>query len=181
MFLTLPFILAGCANPLNQATYERYCSLGDTAFANKNFQYAGVMYSRAAQNADMGKLGDGPKARALYNAGESVRLWGGDYKSAESMLLQAQAISEKIWNDSAHDRERNSLLVALSLLYLDTNEPAKGWIYVSKTFGQPDLPNFKWKIIYEKYEPVLTGHGMTVEAGKLREELEKRQGTAQSG
>ena len=168
-------ILAGCANPLNQATYSRYMNEGIEAFNARQFTRAEAAFARAADNVDWGNLGDDARAGVLYNLGDTKRILR-KYDEAESLLLQAQAAAAKAWSpDSYSARMLNSGFV---LLYLEKGEPLKGWPYVQRSFGTPDSTqyggNIRWTEVYADYERELARLGHETEAKLIREEIERR-------
>ena len=57
--------MAGCANPLNRVTYDRYWEQGGAAERSGQLAVAEQAYYRALVNVDIGNLGPLLKAQAL--------------------------------------------------------------------------------------------------------------------
>lgn len=65
-------LAAGCANPINEATWHRYTSAGIEARARGDLAVAEEAHRRALINARIGRLGVEHEAIALHNVASLV-------------------------------------------------------------------------------------------------------------
>ena len=137
--LAFLLILAGCANPLNDATYGRYTDAGDSAMNRGDYIRAEVAYARAAQNVDWGRLGPAAKSGSLFNlANAKIRLK--KHAEAEPLLLESLEIEKKISGEQAPFTQKRN--IALAMVYLELDQPERGLPYLRQTLPLASSPDF---------------------------------------
>lgn len=114
---------AGCANPLNQATYYRYTEEGDRARAEGNWGAAEFAYSRALTNVDWGNLPPRYRSEALYNVGEVKQVLGKHDESA-TYLEQALAIDTELYGPDGF--VTTYTMASLAITYYKLNRIEEG-------------------------------------------------------
>lgn len=87
-------IVVGCANPLNQATSNRYGGACSEAERNGQLDVAEQACYRALMNVDWGNLGPEEKSQRLYNLARIKRRLA-KFSEAEDLLKQSLVIEEK--------------------------------------------------------------------------------------
>jgi len=110
-------LVAGCANPLNRATSDRYaeeCSIAET---KGQLAYAEEACFRAVKNVDWGNLGPELKSQRLYNLARIKRRLA-KFGEAEGLLKESISIEESISG-------KESLKVARRLVELSINLAAQ--------------------------------------------------------
>lgn len=87
-------VLTGCANPINQRTYQNYLAAGDQAAMRGDLQLAKQNYSRALVNVRIGNLGTEAEAMALFRY---ARIVGNlcEYDEAEKSFIEANQLNEQ--------------------------------------------------------------------------------------
>ncbi len=106
--------LAGCANPLNRATHDRYWEDGRLAERNGNLGVAEQAYYRALVNDDIGNLGPLLKAQDLYNLGRIKRRLH-KFSEAEDLLKQSLILDQKILSADNLDTDRCRVELSVAL------------------------------------------------------------------
>src|SRR5437588_6713568 len=87
--------LAGCYNPLNEATANRYAQTCSNAEASGRLDVAEEACRRALINVRMGHLGPEAESRELYNLGRVKRQLR-KYAEAEELLNESLKIQETL-------------------------------------------------------------------------------------
>jgi tetratricopeptide (TPR) repeat protein len=114
-------LLVGCANPLNQATSDRYAEECAGAERRAQLPVAEEACYRAVKNVDWGNLGADLKSQRLYNLARIKRQLG-KFAEAEIILKESIAIEETVSG-------AGSLKVARRLVELSVNLAAQDkWI-----------------------------------------------------
>lgn len=100
LFIFVSLSLAGCANPINLHTAQRYHNAGVAAERAGNFELAHQNYYRAYMNTEWGRADERQKALAMYNLG---RLNGFLCRKteAEQLLTKSVQIEGKETNKSS--------------------------------------------------------------------------------
>jgi tetratricopeptide (TPR) repeat protein len=119
--------VAGCANPLNRATYDRYWEQGGAAEHAGQLGVAEQAYYRALVNVDIGNLGPLLKAQALYNLGRIKRRVA-KFAEAEDLLKQSLALDEKILTPDDLDADRCRVELAVVFAAQEKWEEGSGYL-----------------------------------------------------
>lgn len=124
--------VAGCANPLHEATYQRYISQGNSAERSGDYPVAAEAFRRASLNASWGHLGEDYGAYALWKYGR-VLLWMGKHPESEEVLKKALEVREAFEKQNpGRPSDTAPVLAAMSELYLKSNRPIEGMPYVER-------------------------------------------------
>ena len=113
-FITICMLLlaTGCANPLNQATSNRYAEECSQAERRGRLDAAEQACYRSLVNVDWGTLGLDQKSQRLYNLARIKRQLA-KFAEAEDLLKQSLAIEEKLTPPS--DERIGRRLIELSV------------------------------------------------------------------
>ena len=124
-------VLAGCANPINQRTAEKYYAAGERALASGALPVAKENFSLALVNAKIGRLGPIAEAEA---ASKLAQVHGNmcEYDEAESMFLQALAAEEAAFG--ANSPRTVPTRVELAQFTFDIGRYQKATNYFEKAF-----------------------------------------------
>lgn len=166
--IVLAVTLAGCVNPLHEATYARYTEIGDAALANGRPDVAEEAYYRAARNVDWGNLSDAQKSGSRFNlANAKIRLE--KFAEAEPLLLESLALEKKI--SGPQHRFTVKRYFGLAIVYFELGQQEKGLEYLRNTQVMASDPEFEEaaRIWYPKYADWLSDQGRDKEAQRLRE------------
>jgi len=128
--------LSGCANPLNEATSNRYSRICSEAEQNGDFLTAEQACYRALVNVDWGNLGPEYKSQKLYNLGRIKRKVG-KYGEAEDLLKQSLEIEETLTGPTSQKIGRR--LAELALTYGEKEQFTQGTPYVKRVNTMIDL------------------------------------------
>lgn len=165
--LAFLILLVGCANPLNDVTYERYTDAGDSALERGDYVQAEIAYARAAQNVDWGRLGLAAKSGSLFNlANAKIRLK--KYAEAEPLLLMSLEIEKKISGEQALLTQKRN--IGLAMVYLELDQPERGLPYLRQTLPlaqTQDFAGLKAKL-YPSYVEKLDRLGKSEDAMPFR-------------
>ncbi|MBI5612953.1 MAG: hypothetical protein HY942_07805 [Gammaproteobacteria bacterium] len=131
----LALFMAGCANPLNQATSDRYSDTCAKAERNGRLDVAEEACYRALVNVDWGNLGEIEKSNKLYNLARIKRLIS-KYNEAEKLNLESLAIEDKQKTPSNEKVGRR--LAELAMLYEQKGQSNLGVPYVKRLFPIAD-------------------------------------------
>lgn len=106
--VSLAFVLASCANPINQRTYQNYMVAGDQAASRGDLHLAKQNYSRALANVRMGNLGPKAEAIALFRY---ARILGNlcEHDEAEKAFIEANQLDEQM-NGSGTEATYSSVM-----------------------------------------------------------------------
>jgi len=166
-------VLCSCANPLHQATFNRYRQQGIAAESQSDWPAAEKAYYRAVENVRWGHLGDELESDSLYNLGRVKRIVG-KLEESEDLLKRGIDIDEKI-----HGKE--GFLVSYSLLELaETYYQAKKYdegiqvlnriLPIAQQNQQQYSPQSKqfMKEVFGRYHDLLLQNGRQADAEKFR-------------
>lgn len=106
--------LAGCANPLNRVTHDRYWEDGQVAERNGNLGVAEAAYYRALVNDHVGNLGDLLTAQDEYNLGRIKRHLH-KFAEAEELLRHSLVLDQKILKPDNLDTDRCRVELSVAL------------------------------------------------------------------
>jgi len=162
-------LLTSCANPLNQATYDRYFAQGREALHKGDLQVAEMAYYRALVNARVGHLGPAAEGASAYNLGLVKRSLCKPHE-AEDLLRHALQLEETA-------PQPNSELMSKRLLelarlhydrgqYSDTVNLIGRWLPVSAELGVEKSYPVDQADILEHYANALHKVGRADEAKK---------------
>jgi tetratricopeptide (TPR) repeat protein len=121
--------VAGCANPINMHTAQRYFDAGMAAEREGNYQLAHENYYRAYVNTEIGHADDQRKALAMYNLGR-MKGYLCMKAEAEPLLVNSVAVEEKAL--SQNGGWYTGRLVEMARFYLGFGEYAKAVPYFDK-------------------------------------------------
>jgi hypothetical protein len=136
--LTIGFVgmlFASCANPLNQATSNRYGDACADAERNNRLDVAEQACYRALVNVDLGHLGDFQRSQRMYNLARVKRKLY-KFDEAEQLYKDSLAIEEKLPKQSNENIGRR--LAELAILYEQKREIYKGVPYVHRLYPLAD-------------------------------------------
>lgn len=132
----LIIFIAGCANPLNRVTSDRYAEECTRAENRGNLAVAEQACYRALVNVDWGNLGEGLKSERLYNLARiKRRLY--KFSEAEELLKQSLEIQEKLTGPSSPKIGRR--LAELSVNLAGQDKWSEGVPLVERLMTMTDL------------------------------------------
>jgi len=120
---------SGCANPVNQATSDRYSQACLDAQRNNQLSTAEQACYRALVNVDWGNLGETQKSQKMYNLARVKRSLQ-KFDEAEKLYWESLAIEEKQAQPSNEKIGRR--LAELSLVYAQQNKFDEGLAFVQR-------------------------------------------------
>ncbi|HLO26299.1 MAG TPA: tetratricopeptide repeat protein [Geobacteraceae bacterium] len=127
---------AGCANPLNQATSNRYAKPCHDAESGGRLDVAEEACYRALVNVNWGHLGNEQKSQTMYNLARIKRKVG-KFEEAETLLKGSLEIEAKQPQPSNEKIGRR--LAELSMVYGQMGRYQTGLPYVEKLYAFADL------------------------------------------
>lgn len=133
--VSLGTLAAGCANPLNQVTSDRYSQTCAEAERNGNLTVAEEACYRALVNVGWGNLGDIQKSQKMYNLARIKRHLR-KFDEAEKLYKESIAIEEKRTPVSNERIGRRS--AELAIVYGEQNRFSEGLPYVERLFPLAD-------------------------------------------
>jgi len=128
--------LFGCANPLNQATSDRYGEGCAEAERHNQLAVAEQACYRALVNVDRGHLGDFQKSQRLYNLARIKRKLN-KFEEAEKLYKDSLAIEEKLPKQSNENIGRR--FAELAILYEQCGRIADGFPYVHRLYPLAEI------------------------------------------
>ncbi len=170
--LALACLLAGCYNPVNHATANRYDQMCREAEADGRLGDAEEACRRAVINVRIGHVGTAAESQALYNLGR-VKRRVGKFAEAEQALKESLKVQEAI---SPPDQARiGRRLAELAAVYGQTSRYREGWPFVerllpiSSIYSGPerDFAKLIFKLFADEYRKL----GMQNETAQLEEKL----------
>ena len=132
----LAFLVTSCANPLNQATSERYGEACVEAERNNRLRVAEQACYRALVNVDWGRLGDFQKSQRMYNLARIKRKLN-KFDEAEKLYKDSLAIEEKLPQRSNENIGRR--FAELAILYEQCGQIQDGLPYVHRLYPLADV------------------------------------------
>ncbi|MGQ0698527.1 MAG: tetratricopeptide repeat protein [Panacagrimonas sp.] len=128
--------LAGCANPLNRVTSDRYSDDCASAEASNDLPSAEILCGHALANVDMGKLGPDVRAQKQYNLGRIKRRLS---KFAEAEQIQRDSLSIQETLSGPTSPEVGRRLAELSIDLAGQNKWREGIPVVDRLLTLADL------------------------------------------
>ena len=125
--LILLLALSGCANPLNQATSDRYSQTCAEAENAGNMQLAAKACYRAYINVEWGNLEPEVRSEKLYNFGRILRK-AGRYTDAKDALTKSLAEEEKL--SGKNSKKSGRRIAELSATYFELKQFENGVPYL---------------------------------------------------
>lgn len=171
--LSLILLVAGCKNPLNQHTSQKYYNAGIEAEDKGDYQLAQQNYSRALINSRLGGIDKKMEALSLY---ELSRVTGylGDYKESEKGFLKVIELSK-----SPEAKNLNTpALCELARLYFDTDQYQKSLpIFLEanlklEALGVENDDPLGYCLFLEDYKIALEKTGDLEDATKISKKIE---------
>jgi hypothetical protein len=162
------WFFVGCANPLNQATSNRYGDACAEAEDNNRLDIAEQACYRSLVNVDWGNLGDQQKSQRMYNLARIKRKLH-KFEEAERLYKDSLAIEEQQTIKSNENIGRR--LAELAILYQQRGTMNDGVAYVERLYPLADI--FKGSerktvaAIYYFYSQELNKQKIIDEAEKL--------------
>jgi tetratricopeptide (TPR) repeat protein len=135
LVLSVVALLSACANPLNQATSDRYSESCSQAERDRRLDLAEQACYRALVNVDMGNLGEAEKSQKMYNLARIKRQLR-KFDEAEILYKDSLAIEEKQSQPSTEKIGRR--LAELAITYAQEKRYAEGYPYVDRLFSLAD-------------------------------------------
>ncbi len=121
--------LAGCANPLNRVTSDRYSKICSESEREGNMSVAAEACYRAYINVEWGNLGPEQRSEKLYNFGRVIRR-AGRYEHAKEALVRALVEEEKLSGKASKKTGRR--LAELAATYYKLENLNEGTILVDR-------------------------------------------------
>lgn len=134
--LCLALLIMGCANPLNQATSNRYGDACSEAERNNRLDAAEQACYRALVNVDWGHLGDFQRSQRMYNLARIKRKLQ-KFDEAEKLYKESLAIEEKLPTQSSENIGRR--FAELAILYEQCGQIQQGFPYVQRLYPLADI------------------------------------------
>lgn len=131
VIMALSVILTACANPLNQATSDRYSESCAQAEQNGRLDVAEQACYRALVNVDWGNLGEAEKSQKMYNLARIKRQLQ-KFDEAEKLYIDSLAIEERQPQPSIEKIGRR--LAELAISYAQEAKYGKGAPYVERLY-----------------------------------------------
>ena len=136
LLVVLVGLVAGCANPLNQATSVRYADQCTEAERAGRLDVAEQACYRALVNVDWGHLGDEQKSMRMYNLARIKRALG-KFDEAEKLYKDSLNIEEKQPQPSKQKIGRR--LAELAMVFGQKEQYQAGIPYVEKLYPMADI------------------------------------------
>jgi len=134
--ITSALFVSACANPLNQATSDRYSQACVEAEQSRQLEVAEQACYRALVNVDWGNLDEAQKSQKMYDLARIKRhLKKSD--EAEKLFKDALAIEEKLTPPSNQRIGRR--LAELAIIYGERKRFEEGVTYVERLLPLADL------------------------------------------
>ena len=136
LLVVLVGLVAGCANPLNQATSIRYGDQCSEAEMAGRLDIAEQACNRALVNMDWGHLGDQQRSMRMYNLAKVKRALG-KFDEAEKLYKDSLDIEEKQPQPSNDKIGRR--LAELAMVYGQKEQYQSGLPYVERLYSLADI------------------------------------------
>lgn len=172
-FPTIPLAIvvsftAGCMNPLNQATSDRYAQSCAEAERNGQRIVAEQACYRALVNVDWGHLGEHEKSKKMYNLARIKRQLE-KYDEAEQLLRGSMELEEK---QTPASKERiGRRLAEMAMVYGEQQRYLEGLPYVERLIPLADIYQGNEKrtvaLIFYVYSQELPKDAPGNESGRL--------------
>ena len=130
--LCLVFVIAGCANPVNQVTADNYQETCFAAERSGNLDVAEEACSRALANVNWGNLGALEESQKRYHLSKIKRVLG-KFAEAEALLKQSLVLEEGLNPKSELRIGRRSVELAVALA--GQGKWAEGAEHLSRAYG----------------------------------------------
>lgn len=134
--INLALLVTACANPLNQATSDRYSQTCSEAQQSRQLEVAEQACYRALVNVDWGNLGEAQKSQKMYDLARVKRSLR-KFDEAEKLFKGALAIEEKLIPPSNEKIGRR--LAELAIVYMQQKKFEEGLPYVERLLPLDDL------------------------------------------
>jgi tetratricopeptide (TPR) repeat protein len=168
--LAFALFAAGCANPLNEATANRYSQMCREAEVDRRLGGAEEACRRALINVRIGHLGPQAESEALYNLGRIKRQLR-KFDEAEELYKEALKVQETV--SPADQAKIGRRLAELAAVYGQTSRFKEGWPFVerlmpiSSTYSGQE--RVFAKLVFQTYAQEYRKLGMELEASQLEE------------
>jgi tetratricopeptide (TPR) repeat protein len=162
--------LAGCYNPLNRATADRYGQTCREAEAAGRLEVAEEACRRALINVRIGHLGAEAESEELYNLSR-VKQQLGKFAEAEEHLRESLKIQDGL---SPQNQEKiGRRLTNLAIVIANQGRFKEAWPYLARLLPISDQyagrERFVVKTVFEKYAEEYQKLGLQNEAAQLLE------------
>lgn len=128
-------LLSGCANPINQATADRYSQTCSTAMQDGRLELAEEACRRALINVDMGHLGDKERSQKLYNYAMTKKRLA-KFEEAGDLYIQALEIEER--QEKPSNEKIGRRLAEIAVVYWGQGRFEEGLPYVERLLPLAD-------------------------------------------
>ncbi len=118
LIIAIPMVFINCANPLNQATSDRYAEDCARAEQHGNMEVAAEACYRAYMNVEWGNLGPELRSERLYNFGRVLRK-AGRYEDAAEALTRALEEERNLTGSASVKSGRRMAELAATYYLLD--------------------------------------------------------------
>ena len=118
LLISLPLFLSACANPLNQATANRYLDQCSEAERRGDLELAEQSCYRALVNVEWGNLGKEQQSQNLYNLAR-IKKQNGKLNEAEELLKLAIEIERELFSEMTPKLGRRYVVLA-SVYFIKT-------------------------------------------------------------
>jgi len=168
--LAFALLVAACANPVNQATANRYAQMCREAEADGRLSGAEETCRRALINVRLGHLGPQAESEALYNLGRIKRKLR-KFDDAEQFYKESLRVQDTI---SPPDQAKvGRRLAELAAVHGQSSRFKEGWPFVERLM--PIASTYSGqertfvKLIFETYAEEYRKLGMQLESLQLEE------------
>ena len=166
-------LLAGCANPVNRVTANRYYDAALVAEQAGDIDQAAAMYARALNNAQVGFLGPSAQSAAMYGLGR-MRGYQCRTAEAEQLLVESLALEEKA--SGPESGPVSMRLFELARFHADSGRFAQSLPYFARALplgrkrGIPERDPHAFAQAFDDYAVALARSGQPAEAEAARTE-----------
>lgn len=168
----LPLVMAGCYNPLNAVTADRYAQTCRDAQASGRLEVAEEACRRALINVRIGHLGPEAESQELYNLGRVKRQLG-KFAEAEEFYRESLKVQETI--SPPDEAKIGRRLAELAIVMGEQKKFKEAWPMLTRLLplsakysGQERVV---MKKIFEVYGAEYRKLGMDSEASQLEQQM----------
>ncbi|MFA6061082.1 MAG: tetratricopeptide repeat protein [Gallionella sp.] len=163
-------LVAGCYNPLNRVTADRYGQTCREAEASERLDVAEEACRRALINVRIGHLGSEAESEELYNFSR-IKLQLGKQAEAEELLKESLKIQEEL--SPQNQAKIGRRLTNLAIVFGNLGRFKDAWPYLERLLAISDQYTGQERIVvktlFEKYAGEYEKLGLQSQAAQLSE------------